>query len=94
MTAGELIRQAAADGVQMVLTERGRLRLIGDQDDVHRWVAIVGRQYAAAIVAELSAGVEIGALAHERHAAGASAPSDAAGRVLAPVISLTSKGLQ
>lgn len=58
MTPRELIRQAAADGVEMLLTERGRLRLIGDQDDVHRWVAIVGRQYADAIAAELRAGLD------------------------------------
>ncbi len=78
MTPRELIDQARADGVQMVLTERGRLRLIGDQTDVARWVAIVGRQYAAAIVAELSAGVEIEALAPQCPAAGASASTASA----------------
>lgn len=88
MTPRELIGLAAADGVQMVLTERGRLRLIGDQDDVHRWLAIVGRQYVDAIAAELTeapAGGEIGALSQKRPAADASAPTasaDASGWLL------------
>lgn len=83
-TAGDLIRQAAADGVVLSLTPAGRLRLTGDQTGVARWLAIVGRQYAADIISELSAGAETGPLLHERHAADATASPDTAVPVLAP----------
>lgn len=83
MTAAELIRQAAADGVEMRLTAAGRLRLVGDQIDVDRWLAVIAPPaYRDAIVAALRA--ESGPPAHERRAGDASPSTAEAERALAP----------
>ena len=93
MTAAQLLELARADGVEMLLTQSGRLRLTGDQIAVDRWLAVIAPPtYRAQIVAALQA--ESGPLAPQCPAAGASAPSDAAGRVLAPAIDLTPKGME
>ena len=86
MTPRDMIDQARAVGVTLSLFPSGRLRITGDTETVARWLAVIAPPaYRDAIVEELRA--ESGPPSHERHA-------DAAGRVLAPAISLTSKGLQ
>lgn len=93
MTPAQLVALARADGVTLSLFPSGRLRITGDTETVARWLAVIAPPaYRDAIVEELRA--ESVPLLHERHAADTSAPSDAAGRVLAPAIDLTSKGLK
>ena len=50
----DLLRQATADGLAITLTAAGRLRLTGDPLAVNRWLPIIGHQYHAEVIAELS----------------------------------------
>lgn len=54
MTAAELIAQAAAAGVTISLTPAGRLRMVGDDEAIDRYLPVV-HQYGAALAAELKA---------------------------------------
>lgn len=85
MTAAELVAQAAADGVQMLLTAGGRLRLVGDQGAIDRWLGTVG-QYSSQIIAELSAQAESGPMDGDHLPAAMSLSPDGSRRALAPAI--------
>jgi len=71
MTPGTLIEQARADGVQIILTAGGRLRILGDQEQVDRYLPIVS-QYQRELIAELSlqchSGLPSGPLANDQGA--------------------------
>jgi len=92
MTPRELIAQAAADGVQMLLTAGGRLRLVGDQDAIEPWLSVVGK-WQFLLIAELTAQAESGPMDGDHLPAAMSASPDGSRRALEPAISLTSKGI-
>jgi hypothetical protein len=54
MTPSTLIERASADGVGLMLTPAGTLKLTGEQEKVHRWLGVL-RQYKPAIVEALRA---------------------------------------
>ena len=54
MTPSTLIERARADGVGLMLTPAGTLKLTGEQEKVHRWLGVL-RQYKPAIVEALRA---------------------------------------
>lgn len=54
MTAETLIERARADGVGLMLTPAGTLKLTGEQEKVHRWLGVL-RQHKPAIVEALRA---------------------------------------
>ncbi|MDP3514181.1 MAG: hypothetical protein Q8S20_15690 [Sulfuritalea sp.] len=79
MTAAELISLAAADGVELVATAAGRLRLLGSPDDLVRWLPIAW-PYRDQLAAELLAAGQIGPLAREQPA-GDTSTSPAPGKL-------------
>ena len=56
MTAASIIREASVDGVTLLLSSTGTVKVNGDGVAVNRWLAII-RENKAAIVAALAVGL-------------------------------------
>ena len=55
MTPATIIKQATADGVNLVLSDTGKIKVTGDQVAVNRWVALL-QEHKASIIEALKIG--------------------------------------